>query len=195
VPAAKSRLLLASTSVYRAELLHKLRLTFDCIAPQITEDVCVGESPSDRALRLAQAKAAAVAVQAAGATVIGSDQVAACAGELLHKPGSQMQQRAHLLRASGQTLSFHTAVCVIDAAGAAHCHLDHTVCQLRQLTADDVDRYVAAEPALDCAGGFRIEALGITLFDQVRSDDPSALIGLPLIAVSRILRTCGWRLP
>lgn len=193
--AATDQLLLASTSVYRAELLRQLQLAFDCVAPRVTEDEIAGESPSDRALRLAEAKAAAVAVHAPGATVIGSDQVAACADELLHKPGSQGQQRAQLIKASGQTLSFHTAVCVIDATGVAHRHLDHTVCQVRQLSDAEIDRYVAAEPAVDCAGGFRIESLGITLFDQVRSDDPSALIGLPLIAVSRILRACGWTLP
>lgn len=193
--AASGRLILASTSIYRAQLLRQIGLDFDCVAPEVIEDELPDETPPDRALRLALAKAAAVAQRFPHATVIGSDQVAACGERLLHKPGSRSNQITQLLQSSDQLLSFHTALCVIDSVGARHNHVNHTQCRLRALSAGEVNRYVSAEAAVDCAGGFRIEALGITLFDSVRSDDPSALIGLPLIALARILRTCGWKLP
>lgn len=190
------RLVLASGSRYRREQLARLGLAAECRAADIDESPLAGELPPDTATRLALAKARAVAPHYPDALVIGSDQVAECAGRVLGKPGSAAAQQAQLLAASGRELRFHTALAILDTAtGTAAGHLDLTVCTMRALTAEAIARYVAAEPAWDCAGGFKVEGRGIALFEAIRSEDPSALIGLPLIALCRMLDSAGIALP
>lgn len=190
------RLVLASGSRYRREQLARLSLAVECRAADIDESPLAGELPPDTATRLALAKARAVAPHYPDALVIGSDQVAECAGRVLGKPGSAAAQQAQLLAASGRELRFHTALAILDTAtGTAAGHLDLTVCTMRALTAEAIARYVAAEPAWDCAGGFKVEGRGIALFEAIRSEDPSALIGLPLIALCRMLDSAGIALP
>lgn len=185
-------LILASGSSYRRQQL--LRLGLDCRsqAPEIDETPHRDEDPANLAMRLALRKAKAVALQFPGTCIIAADQVAACAGQLIGKPGSAAAQQRQLLSFSRQKVCFYTALALIDTKGAAHTHLDTTVCHVRALDEDEVARYVALEPAYDCAGGFKVEALGITLFERIVSDDPSALIGLPLLALCRILRCIGY---
>ena len=190
------RLVLASGSRYRREQLARLGLTVECQAADIDESPRAGELPPDIATRLALAKARAVAPHYPDALVIGSDQVAECAGRALGKPGSADAQQAQLMSCSGRELRFHTALAILDAVtGNAGVHLDLTVCTMRVLSAGAIARYVAAEPAFDCAGGFKVEGRGIALFEAIRSEDPSALIGLPLIALCRMLDAAGIVLP
>ena len=193
-------LILASTSVYRRELLARLRLAFSCIAPGVDETRRAGERPLDLAVRLARAKAAAVALQHPDAWVIGSDQVAVRAGSsgevILGKPGTPAVCIEQLRGCSGQTLSFMTAVAVVRHDGhSAHEFVDTTEVIFRTLDDATIARYVALESPLDCAGSFKSEGLGITLCDSINSVDPSALIGLPLIRLSKVLRGVGFELP
>ncbi|HEX7341775.1 MAG TPA: nucleoside triphosphate pyrophosphatase [Rhodanobacteraceae bacterium] len=189
------RVILASTSRYRGELLHRLLPSFDTCAPEVDETPLPSEAPADRAMRLAALKAGAVAAGHADALVIGSDQVAALGNTLLRKPGSAATARAQLAQSSGRTVEFHTAVCVVDDEGREHTALDTTRVHFRTLDDATITRYVAAELPLDCAGSFKCEGLGIALFKRIESDDPTALIGLPLIATAWLLRGCGLLLP
>ncbi len=189
------RVILASTSRYRAELLRRLLPDFARQAPDADETPRPGESPADRAMRLAVAKARAVAGRAPGAIVIGSDQVAALGTEILRKPGDAALARAQLAKSSGQTVDFFTAVCLVGPDAAEHRVLDTTRVHFRRLDEAAIERYIAAEQPLDCAGSFKCEGLGIALFERIESSDPTALIGLPLIAVARLLRECGITLP
>lgn len=183
-------LILASTSRYRRELLARLHLPFEARAPGVDEAPLDDEAPALRARRLAAAKARAVATTHPTATVIGSDQVCECRGHVLDKPGSVERAAEMLTRMSGETLRFHTAINVIH--GGRHWrHVDRTVCRVRELDAQAVARYLRLEPSLDTAGAFKIEGLGISLFESVRSRDPTALIGLPLIWLSATLRRLG----
>ncbi|MDP1636431.1 MAG: Maf family nucleotide pyrophosphatase [Gallionellaceae bacterium] len=189
-------LVLASGSPYRREQLARLGLAVVCDAPEIDEARLPDEAAAAMARRLARAKAQAVAGRHPGAIIIAADQVAARDREILGKPGSAAAQRTQLLASSGQELDFYSALAVLDTRSAALGeHLDHTRCRMRELTADGIDRYVRREPASDCAGGFKVEGLGILLFERIDSEDPSALIGLPLIALGRLLRAAGWELP
>ena len=194
-------LILASTSIYRRELLARLRLPFSCVAPGVEETRRAGERPLALAVRLARAKAVAVALQHPDAWVIGSDQVAVrvdgSLGELmLGKPGTEALCIEQLRGNSGQSLSFLTAVAVLRHNGhSAHEFVDTTQVTFRVLDDDTIARYVAREAPLDCAGGFKSEGLGITLCDSIHSVDPSALIGLPLIQLSQVLRGVGFELP
>ncbi|AJQ88830.1 Maf family protein [Xanthomonas oryzae pv. oryzicola] len=188
------RLILASTSAYRRQLLSRLQLEFDTAPPEVDEQPQSGETPSALASRLAAEKAAAVAVRLPGAWVIGSDQVADLDGQALGKPGTRAQAQAQLTAMSGRTVRFHTAVSLIGPERELHA-LDLTEVQLRALTPAEIERYLDAEPALDCAGSFKCEGLGISLFDAIRSQDPTALVGLPLIALARLLREAGFHLP
>jgi septum formation protein len=190
------QLLLASTSLYRRELLARLRLPFGIEAPGVEEAPRPGELHADRALRLATAKARAVAERHPGALVIGSDQVAACGAEVLDKPGDAARCRAQLTRLSGHGADFYTACVLLRAEPPLHlAHVDTTTVVFRPLGTAEIDRYVAAERPFDCAGGFRAEALGITLFECIESRDPTALIGLPLIWLAGALRSAGCALP
>jgi septum formation protein len=194
-------LILASTSTYRRELLGRLRLPFTCVAPGVDETRRGGERPLAMVTRLARAKAVAVALQHPDAWVIGSDQVAirvdASLGELiLGKPGSEARCVEQLRSCSGQTLSFVTAVAVLRHDGhSAHEFIDTTRVIFRTLDDGAIARYVAREAPLDCAGGFKSEGLGITLCESINGEDPSALIGLPLIQLSKVLRSVGYELP
>lgn len=190
------RLLLASTSVYRRALLARLALPFECMAPGVGEDILPGETPAARALRLARAKAMAVAACEPDALVIGSDQVASLTigGQVqwLHKPGDQATCRQQLLAMSGREVSFHTAVVLATPAGM-HEHVDLTGVHMRRLTPAEADHYIEREPAFDCAGGFKAEGLGVSLFDALVTRDPTALLGLPLAWLCRALREAGVR--
>ena len=189
-------LILASSSTYRRALLARLGLDFEALAPGVPEQPVEGESASDRALRLADAKAQAVAQRYPGAIVIGSDQVAACDGKMLGKPGDAERSCAQLTALSGHSAHFHTACVLIGVnAGVHSAHIDTTTVIFRALTAAEIERYVAREQPFDCAGGFKAEALGITLFECIESEDPTALIGLPLIWLAGALRRAGYLLP
>lgn len=190
------RIVLGSTSRYRAELLHRLLTDFTQVAPGTDETPLAGETPAARALRLAVAKAEAAAVGFQGALVIGSDQVAELDGQLLDKPGTTERAHAQLAASAGREVHFHTALCLLDTRdGRRRTHVDHTCVRFRELGAAEIDRYIDREQPLDCAGSFKCEGLGISLFESIDSRDPSALIGLPLIALSRLLRESGIELP
>lgn len=187
-------LVLASTSRYRRELLARLRLAFDCAGPDIDETPGADEAPAALAMRLARAKAGAVAAARPGACVIGSDQVAELDGQPLGKPGGRDAAIAQLVAMSARDVVFHTAVAVA-AHGAVHAEIDTTRVRLRRLDAAAIARYVDAEQPWDCAGSFKAEGYGIALFDAIDSSDPTALVGLPLIATARLLRAAGYLLP
>jgi septum formation protein len=192
------RLLLASTSTYRRALLGRLGVPFECAAPGTDEAAVPGELPSARAARLAAAKAGAVAALNPGAWVIGSDQVASCElpGEttLLDKPGNAARWAEQLALLSGRTASFHTAVALLGPDGS-HAHVDLTVVEFRPFSTAEAQRYMELEPALDCAGGFKAEGAGVALMSRMRSDDPTAIIGLPLIWLCGALRAAGFAVP
>ncbi|MDH5830273.1 Maf family protein [Luteimonas sp. M1R5S18] len=189
------RLVLASTSRYRAELLSRLRLPFETVRPDVDEAPAAGESPASLALRLATAKAAAVAATRPEALVIGSDQVASCDGRILGKPGTRATAIAQLQAMSGREVVFLTAVAIASAGAPGEQALDTTTVRFRQLPDDEIARYVDAESPLDCAGSFKCEGLGIALFESIESRDPTALVGLPLIATARLLRARGVVIP
>jgi len=182
-------IVLGSTSRYRAELLRRLIPDFEQRAPDTDEAARPGEAASARALRLAMAKAQAAAAGVQNALVIGSDQVAELDGLALDKPGSVENARRQLTLSSGRTVQFHTALCVIDTRDSRrHTHVDLTCVHFRQLSQAEIERYLERERPLDCAGSFKCEGLGISLFERIDNHDPSALIGLPLIALARLLR-------
>ena len=191
MPAAPP-LVLASSSPYRRALLERLGLAFEVQAPAVDEAPEQSETPAGLALRLAEDKARAVARTRPGALVIGSDQVAHLDGGILGKPGDADQARAQLMRSSGREVEFLTAVVLFDArTGEVQRHLDRTVVAFRALGPDEIDAYIARDRPFDCAGSFRSEGLGIGLFEKVVSEDPTALVGLPLIALARMLRKAG----
>jgi septum formation protein len=190
------RLILASTSAYRRELLARLRVPFEAVAPGCGEHRLHDEPAQALALRLAQLKAETVAARHPGRVVIGSDQVAVRGTEILGKPGSAGHCAAQLQQSSGHEVVFLTAVHLVDGCNdRAESHVDHTVVRFRALAADEIARYIAADAPLDCAGGFKAESLGIALFDRIDSSDPTALTGLPLIWVSAALRRAGIPVP
>lgn len=190
------RLVLASGSRYRAALLQRLGFAFETASPGIDETPRAGESPRDLATRLAADKARCVAAGLGDALVIGSDQVADLDGRPVGKPGDMATARAQLRAASGRTLAFHTGLCLLDGRDAREYHaLDTTRVHFRPLDAAEIDRYLERERPLDCAGSFKCEGLGISLFARIENDDPTALIGLPLIALARLLRGCGIDVP
>ena len=188
-------LILGSSSPYRAQALRSLGLVFTQVAPNVDETPRLDEPPEALAARLAQTKAVNIAQQHAGAIVIGSDQVGYCSGRLLSKPRSKANAIADLRQNAGQTATFYTGlVCARqDLAGKMHSRLDvcKTELKFRLLTDDQITHYVDYENPIDVAGAFKAESLGIALFDYIRADDPSALIGLPLIALRRQLQYFG----
>jgi len=188
-------IVLASTSPYRRELLQRLRLPFTVQAPRVDEHALRGESPRSTACRLALSKAKAVAVEQPGAIVIGSDQVADVDGEALSKPGTHEAALAQLTRMQGREVVFHTALAVVGPDDAQQVDEVPTAVRFRVLPAQQLDAYLRAEQPYDCAGAAKIESLGITLLESVRSEDPTALIGLPLIRLTSMLAACGVRLP
>lgn len=189
-------IVLASTSAYRRMLLERLQLPFETARPEVDETPLPGESPPATADRLALAKANAVASHQRNALVIGSDQVAHTGNTVFGKPGSVKRAIDQLTRMSGQTVVFHTALAVIDTdSGRIHTDSIPTEVRFRTLSEAEIVRYVEKERPLDCAGSAKSEGLGISLLDALSGDDPTALIGLPLIALSRILRAEGVELP
>ena len=190
------RLVLASTSRYRRELLERLRLPFDVARPEVDETALSGESPRDLSIRLAGAKARAVAAQQADdAWALGSDQVAEVEGCALGKPGGREAAIAQLRAMSGRVVRFHTALCLAHADGRSFAGIDQTEAHVRALTDAEIARYVDAEQPFDCAGSFKSEGLGIALFERIDNRDPTALIGLPMIATCKLLREAGFALP
>jgi septum formation protein len=188
----RKSIVLASTSRYRRQLLARLGLPFEIHSPNVDETVLAGEAPAQTATRLAEAKARAVATQFRDALVIGSDQVADADGNALSKPGDHVTAVAQLRALSGRAVVFHTAVAVVDAeSGRCDVRLVDVKSTFRRLDNDAIERYLARERPYDCAGAVKSEGLGIALFDAIESDDPTALIGLPLIAVTQMLRTHG----
>ncbi len=184
------RLILASSSRYRQEMLERLGLPFTAVSPDIDETPLPGESPATLALRLSLAKAQAVAPAYPGALVIGSDQVATMDGSPIGKPGNFERAAAQLEQLSGQTVEFHSALCVSD--GRRHEIADIvTRCRFRSLTEAEIVSYLRREQPYDTAGSAKAEGLGIALMESMQSDDPTAIIGLPLIALSRMLRAFG----
>lgn len=193
---SEPRIVLASTSRYRADLLHRVLDGFEQIAPDVAEAALPGEAPSARAERLAVAKAAAVAAHAGRALIIGSDQVAALGSRVLHKPGNVANARQQLRASSGKNVDFYTGLCLIDARdGRRRTHVDRTRVAFRTLTGAEIERYLARDRPLDCAGSFKAEGAGSALFERLETEDPTALIGLPLIALARMLREAGVAIP
>jgi septum formation protein len=189
---AAPRLVLASTSPYRRELLQRLRLPFVLISPQVDEAAATGEAPAALAQRLALAKANAVAMHDPNATVIGSDQVAELDGIALGKPGNHDRATQQLRSMSGRAVRFHTAVAVARASsGFLQQALVTVTVRFRQLSDHEIERYLRLEQPYDCAGSAKCETLGIVLAEAIESDDPTALVGLPLIRTSAMLRAAG----
>lgn len=188
-----SRLYLASASPYRAQLLACLGLVFEAEPSGVDEAALAGEAPRERAVRLARAKAQAVASRHAGAWVLGSDQVAVCGGRIHDKPGDAARCREQLRASSGRAVEFFTATVLLRAKPyAAHAHVDRTVVRFRALADGEIARYVELDRPFDCAGGFRSEGRGALLFESVETCDPSAIVGLPLIWVANALRAAGF---
>lgn len=186
------RLILASTSPYRKQLLQRLGVDFIAVAPRVDETRLPGESPESLVRRLAEAKARAVAVQHRDALIIGSDQAAVIAGEIVGKPGGHEQAMLQLRRASGSCVVFLTGLCLLDSrSGQCQVDLARYSVVFRQLTDAQIESYLRRDKPYDCAGSFKSEGLGVALFERMAGDDPSALIGLPLILLTRMLERAG----
>jgi septum formation protein len=183
---------LGSTSPYRRELLARLRMPFSVTAPHVDETALPGEAPAALALRLALAKARAVAVLHPEAVVIGSDQVADLAGQALGKPGEHARAVMQLRQMRGQTVLFHTALAVVClATGFEQVDMAEVRVVFRDLSDDEIEAYLQAEQPYDCAGSAKSEGLGIALLASIDNDDPTALVGLPLISTCELLRAAG----
>jgi septum formation protein len=194
-PTAHRPLILGSTSVYRRELLSRLRLPFTVERPEVDETPHPQEKPADLALRLALAKAQAVAARHPTAVVIGSDQVADLHGEPLGKPGDHARAVIQLQRMRGQTVVFQTAVAVVcQATGFSQVALAPVRVVFRSLSDEAIEQYLRAETPYDCAGSAKSEGLGIALLERIDNDDPTALVGLPLIRTCELLRAAGCEL-
>ena len=189
------RLILGSSSVYRKELLSRLGIPFEVAAPDIDESPLPGEAPETTALRLAQAKAAAIAAKHPGALIIGSDQVATLDGEQIGKPGTHENALKQLQTMRGKRVIFHTALCLLDGRkngkDAIQFQNVQTFVTFRDLPDAELDAYLKIEQPYDCAGSARNEAMGIAILEKIESDDPTALTGLPLIALTTMLRKAG----
>lgn len=185
-------LILGSTSKYRRELLSRLRIPFDCIPPEVDETPLANEAPRNLALRLALAKANAVAALQPDAVVIGSDQVADLNGEPLGKPGNFERAAAQLKAMRGQTVIFQTALAVVcKATGFEQVDISAVRVVFRDLSDDEITAYLLAEEPYDCAGSAKSEGLGIALLERIDSDDPTALVGLPLIRTAKMIAAAG----
>jgi len=187
-------LILASTSVYRRELLERLGIPFTVISPEVDETTLPGESTLELALRLAKAKAAAVAKNHPDAWVIGSDQVADLCGAAIGKPGNFERAMAQLQLMRGSTVTFHTALCVMKGAIETTLSVPTEV-TFRKLSDEILESYLLTEEPYDCAGSAKSEGMGITLLEAIKSEDPTALIGIPLIALTGLLRDAGFAIP
>lgn len=191
-PPPNRRLILGSTSRYRRELLQRLQTPFEVLAPEVDETPLPCERPSALATRLALAKARAVAGAAPDAVVIGSDQVADLHGQLLGKPGTHEHAVVQLRKMRGQTVIFQTAVAVVcKESGFEQSSVAAVKVTFRDLTDDEIENYLRAEQPYDCAGSAKSEGLGIALLAAIESDDPTALVGLPLIRTCTMMRAAG----
>ncbi len=190
------KLILGSTSPFRKELLNKLGISFSTDAPDIDESMCVGEQPEEFVQRLALEKAKAVAARHSDALVIGSDQIACIGDNILGKPGNRDRAIAQLTEASGQRVSFYTGLCLHNTESKKSqiiCELFHV--HFRNLAKDQIERYLDAEEPYNCAGSFKSEGLGISLFEKLEGDDPNSLVGLPLIKLISMLECEGIHIP
>lgn len=186
------KLVLASSSAYRKALLEKLRLDFICVSPNIDETKIKKETPKKMALRLGIEKAKALIPAYPKHFIIGSDQVAVLKGRQLTKPGTRNNAIQQLQHCSGQSIKFHTSICVINSAtNEIKSHVETTTVFFKNLTEQQIVRYIDLEMPYDCAGSFKAEGLGITLFTAIQGDDPNALIGLPLIKLIALLNYFG----
>jgi septum formation protein len=191
-PDNQPELILASGSSYRKDLLNRIRIKFESISPAINEASLDGENPGDLALRLARAKAKKIAQLNPAAIVIGSDQVAALGKQLLGKPGDHDTAIRQLSMCSGKAVIFHTAVCVLnEEANFEDTHVDITTVNFRELSSAEIEAYVSTDKPWDCAGSFKAEGLGTALFESIENQDPSAIIGLPMIWLSASLGRAG----
>lgn len=185
-------LILASSSIYRQQLLQRLRLPFTAVSPDIDETPRPAEQAADTALRLAEQKARALAGRFPDALIIGSDQVAVLNGEAISKPGNHANAVQQLTAASGRSVFFHTALCLLNSGNAeVQTKIASNEVKFRRLTAEQIERYLRAEKPYDCAGSAKCEGLGIALIESIRGDDPNALIGLPLIELTTMLMRAG----
>ncbi len=185
-------LILASSSIYRQRLLQRLRLPFTAVSPDIDETPRPTEHAADTALRLAEQKARALAGRFPDALIIGSDQVAILNGEAISKPGNHANAVQQLTAASGRSVYFHTALCLLNSGNAeVQTKIASNEVKFRHLTAEQIERYLRAETPYDCAGSAKCEGLGIALIESIRGDDPNALIGLPLIELTTMLMRAG----
>ena len=190
------RLVLASTSRYRRELLARLCVPFETFAPDVDESPVAGETPSELAMRLACAKARAAQAACPDALIIGCDQVAVADTTLLNKPGGYDKALEQLTLMSGRPVAFYTAICLLNArTSRQQTAIAPVTVHMRKLTRIEIERYLHAEQPYDCAGSARIEGLGITLVERLEGDDPNALIGLPLVSLCGMLRNEGMDLP
>lgn len=192
----KPRLVLGSTSPFRRQLLEQIGVSFEIASPEIDESRLPGEGPADLVLRLAEAKARAVAASHPHSLVIGSDQVACVEGRILGKPGTHDRARAQLQEASGRRVSFYTGLCLLNT-DSGYCQ---SICEpfhvyFRALGPEQIERYLRRERPYNCAGSFKSEGLGIALFERLEGDDPNALIGLPLIRLISMLAAEGIEIP
>lgn len=195
-PGQHRTLVLASTSPFRRELLQRLGITFETLAPDVDESRLEDERPEALVLRLSEAKARAGASHYPEALIIGSDQVAVCGDEVLGKPGNHAAACAQLRRLAGQRVSFLTGLCLYDAASdTVLVDLIPYQVVFRRLTDQQIDRYLKIEQPYNCAGSFKSEGLGISLFESMHGEDPNALIGLPLIRLTSWLNTSGIDIP
>ena len=189
-------LVLASTSRYRRELLERLKLPFQTVSPRVDETPLSGEAPAVTAGRLALAKAHSAHARFPHSLIIGSDQVAFCEGVRLDKPGNRDGALRQLRHSSGKSVSFLTAIALVNtASGRTQTKLVPTEVKFRRMSDHEIERYLQAEPAYDCAGSAKVEGLGISLVDSIQSSDPTALVGLPLIALSEMLRNENLSVP
>jgi 7-methyl-GTP pyrophosphatase len=189
-------IILASTSPYRKELLERLKIPFRCVAPDTEESRLSGEKPADLCVRLALMKARAVADRFPEAIVIGSDQVASLGEEILSKPGNHERATAQLEKSSSKTVQFHTglAVCA-PLKGPELTHCEPFSVHFRDLDEATIERYLRADEPYNCAGSFKAESLGISLFESMQGNDPTSLIGLPLIALTGLLGQLAVNIP
>jgi len=188
------KLLLASSSPYRRELLSRLHVPFDWQAPEVDEQPQAGEKPEQLALRLSSSKAHALAEDHSEHLIIGSDQVASCRGQSINKPGNYANAFKQLRELSGQRVHFYTGLCVLDSSsGRSIAGTVTTEVVFRPLSDTDIDSYLTCEQPYDCAGSFKAEGLGIALFEAISSDDNTAIIGLPLIRLRQMLEEFNYR--
>jgi MAF protein len=193
--ATSPRITLASTSPYRKELLERLGIEFDIASPDVDETPLAGESPETLVKRLSEDKARAVAATHAG-LIIGSDQVATSGNDILGKPGIHERAREQLRKLSGKSVIFHTGLCLLNTdTNETQVEVVPFAVQFRQLTDEQIERYLQHDRPYNCAGSFKSEGLGIALFERMHGDDPSALIGLPLIRLTSMLAQAGVVLP